>query len=154
LNNPNIDRITFDEPMTQLAKPGSSSSTTSLPTGPGFMYPELATMPYTGTGVGVAVIDSGSRFHTDLAIDFTGTVIGNADDVYGHGNHVAGIIGGHGSKGYYTGIAPGSSLISLKALNDDGFGNASDVIEALDWVLVNKDQYILSTIKNTRLCPQ
>ena len=55
--------------------------------------------------------------------DFTGTATTNSNgakyDLYGHGTHVAGIIGGNGSLsgGQYEGVAPGVNLIDLRALD-------------------------------------
>ena len=52
--------------------------------------------------------------------DFTGQ--GTTADRYGHGSHVAGIIGGNGanSGGKYNGIAPESKLINLRVLDETG----------------------------------
>src|SRR5262245_50481719 len=102
---------------------------------------------YDGTGVGVAVIDSGVAAHDDLAgsqVDrFVDFVNGNQDpyDDYGHGTHVAGIIAGSGydSDGARSGIAPGARLTVLKVLDGSGQGHISDVIAALDYVVANKD---------------
>ena len=106
---------------------------------------------YDGSGVGVAIIDSGvTSWHDDLAdpatagqrVDrFVDLVNGReaAYDDYGHGTHVSGIIAGNGfdSGGARSGIAPGAHLIVLKVLDDAGRGRISDVIAALDYVLTN-----------------
>lgn len=106
-----------------------------------------------GSGVGIAVIDSGvAPSHDDLADPVTGRqrVVRFVDlvegrpaayDGYGHGTHVAGIIGGNGfdSAGARTGIAPGAHLIVLKVLDAHGRGRISDVIAALDYLVTNKD---------------
>jgi serine protease AprX len=69
--------------------------------------------------------------------DFTGTPTTNAAgaqyDLYGHGTHVAGIIGGNGylSGGQYEGVAPGVSLVDLRALDENGAGTDSTVIAAI-----------------------
>ncbi len=102
-----------------------------------------------GTGIGVAVIDSGvAASHDDLSnpahvvqfVDFVNGA-GNAYDDYGHGTHVAGIISGNGfdSGGARTGIAPGSNLIVLKALNASGSGRISDVIAAIGYAVLHKN---------------
>ena len=107
---------------------------------------------YDGTGVGVAVIDSGAApAHDDLmangasVIDRFVDFVGGRDlayDDYGHGTHVAGIIAGSGydSSGKRTGIAPGARLTVLKVLDNRGNGYISDVIAALDYVVANKDE--------------
>lgn len=111
-------------------------------------YPHLQ-----GEGVGVAVVDSGIAHHPDFINPNGSSRIvaqlnfvdeeGTPDDFYGHGTHVAGIIGGDGgeSNGAYIGVAPKVNLIDIKVTDDCGAGTTSDVIAGLQWVLENKDVY-------------
>ena len=118
-----------------------------------------------GKGVGVAVVDSGiTSFHDDLYgghgrnadtnvvhfKDFTGANGGGnkATDDFGHGTHVAGIIGGSGydSDGKRTGIAPNASLIGLRVLDANGQGYISDVIAAIDYAISIKGTYNIRVI--------
>ncbi|HLD56805.1 MAG TPA: S8 family serine peptidase [archaeon] len=92
----------------------------------------------TGKGVNIAILDSGiSTAHPALtnivkSVDFTGEGTG---DLLGHGTHVAGIVGSQDSK--FRGVASGASLFDVKVLNGEGFGEASDLIDGLDWALSN-----------------
>ena len=107
--------------------------------------------PWDGTGVNVAVIDSGvGAFHETPFYGQWDFIDGSnpsfnqwetASDPYGHGTHVAGLIANNGwqSGGLYRGVAPNiNRLYSLRVLNDRGAGYTSDVIRALDWVLANQ----------------
>ena len=97
---------------------------------------------YGGKFVTVAVLDSGVYPHPDFRErivgfqDMIGGKISCYDD-YGHGTHVAGILGGNGalSGGKYRGIAPECSIFSVKILDRRGNGNRKDVVRALDWVM-------------------
>ena len=101
-----------------------------------------------GTGVGVAVIDSGvANWHDDLGsnrvtrfVDFVNFQASAYDD-YGHGTHVAGIIAGdgHDSGGRRHGVAPGATLLVEKVLDASGQGYISNVIAAIDYAIANKD---------------
>ncbi|HYY57031.1 MAG TPA: S8 family serine peptidase, partial [Pyrinomonadaceae bacterium] len=102
-----------------------------------------------GTGVGIAVLDSGiyashlsfsdasGRSRVVYSKDFTGE--GRTDDPYGHGTHVASAAVGSNSllKGKYTGIAPNAYVINLRVLNSQGKGTVSGLLAALDWVMSN-----------------
>ena len=118
---------------------------------------------YDGTGIGVAVIDSGiNDMHSDLAKetvsrvlyhqDFTGTTTylnyKRVWDLYGHGTHVAGIIGGNGNKsnGRYAGVAPNVNLIDLRVLDANGAGSDSEVIAAIQQAIALKDTYNIRVI--------
>jgi serine protease AprX len=106
-----------------------------------------------GQGIAVAVIDSGigtdKDFHKRLVArkNFYSNPR-NVNDTFGHGTHVAGIIGGSGadSDGLYAGIAPGVNLISLKIGNNGGMAYESDAVEAMQWVLEHKDRYNIRVV--------
>lgn len=88
-----------------------------------------------GSGVTVAVVDSGITAHTDIAKNLrlgTDTVLGGdglgqVDDKDGHGTKMAGLIAGHGrnAKDGVLGIAPEAQLVPIKSVgvsrsDDDG----------------------------------
>lgn len=92
-------------------------------------------------GMVVAVIDSGVDLtHPDLDdvnVVYPRNEIWNNTDVtddLGHGTHVAGTIFAETDNGTgIAGIAPSSSLMPIKVLDEFGFGNVSDVLDAVDW---------------------
>jgi serine protease AprX len=110
---------------------------------------------FDGTGVGIAIIDSGvANWHDDLGsrrvtrfADFVNFQPAAYDD-YGHGTHVAGIIAGNGhdSEGRRRGIAPGATLLVEKVLDAAGQGYISNVIAAIDYAIANKDALGLRVI--------
>jgi serine protease AprX len=107
----------------------------------------LSAWPEGGSGVGVAIVDSGIAPVPDLAgritafYDFTaGGVPAWPSDRHGHGTHLAGLIAGSGlaSAGQYAGVAPAVRLIGLKVLDADGHGYTSDVIAAIEFAINNR----------------
>ncbi len=125
-----------------------------------------STMGYKGNGVGIAVIDSGiETWHDDLTkggawgafpygdqrvakfVDFVNGQTLPYDD-NGHGSHVAGIIAGNGfdSLGEKAGVAPNAKIVSLKVLDANGYGTISNIIAALNWVVVNHDAYNIRVV--------
>jgi MYXO-CTERM domain-containing protein len=93
----------------------------------------------TGRGVTVAVLDTGAlSTHLDLvgrigeARDFTES--GSAEDVVGHGTHVAGTIAGTGaaSSGLYQGIAPEATLLIGRVCLERGCPESA-IIAGMEW---------------------
>lgn len=125
--------------------------------------PALWSQGVTGTGIRIAVLDTGlDATHPDLddrdfrnwsgllnppkvvdARSFVGGVcapLAGATDGHGHGTHVAGIATGTGEgmpdaadNGRYAGIAPGAELAVGKVLTDAGAGLNSDLLAAMEW---------------------
>jgi serine protease AprX len=109
-----------------------------------------------GSGVGIAVLDTGLWNHNGIKYDSAGnarmTAVYNAitnevavnpmngNDPGGHGSHVASIAVSSlvTDAGNYNGIAPGAHLVSVQAFDELGQGSYADVIRAIDWVVANK----------------
>lgn len=113
-----------------------------------------------GTGVGVAVIDSGIAAVDDMvashvvyAQNFADDGGSSAADLYGHGTHVAGILAGSGRdstgpQDFYTfkGIAPGVNLINLRVLDASGNSTDSAVIAAIQTAIQLQSTYNIRII--------
>jgi len=116
-----------------------------------------------GTGVGVAIIDSGVFNHDDLQktgvlgsrIVYNESFIpgdASTNDAYGHGTHVAGIVAGNGhdsQSGYpvqYIGVAPNANIINLRVLDANGSGTDSQVIAAIQRAIQLKSTYNIRVI--------
>jgi serine protease AprX len=118
-----------------------------------------------GTGIGVAVIDSGVRDdHRDflggtlvsrvsLVQNGVSGVTSTGRDDNGHGTFVAGIIAGRGwgipgmgNYGKYIGVAPDANIISIKVSDSTGMAHVSDVISAIEWIAKNRQAYNIRVI--------
>ena len=114
---------------------------------------ELYARGITGRGIGVALVDTGA-----VQVKGLGTNIVNGPDLsfesqsdasryldtFGHGTHLAGIIAGNDpatllGSDRFRGIAPGSRLTALKVASSDGAVDVSQVIAAIDWVVVHRN---------------
>ncbi|MGH2799184.1 MAG: S8 family serine peptidase, partial [Thermoleophilaceae bacterium] len=99
----------------------------------------------TGRRVGVAVIDTGiagdlpdflapgsRRRSRVVASAVTNPCASDANDHFGHGTHVAGLIAG---SGRHFGVAPAAELISVKVADDDGNTTVLDVIYGIQFAV-------------------
>lgn len=111
---------------------------------------------YTGKGVTIAYIDTGIFPHLDFTLgkkrivyfaDFVNNLPHPYDD-NGHGSFVSGVGSGNGiSSGFkFAGMAPESNIIALKALNSKGEANASIILQAMDWIKNNAENFNIRVV--------
>lgn len=121
---------------------------------------ESQMLPYDGSGITVAVLDSGvMSSHPDLreavvqercycrdaqgrpccpngAAEQSG--VGAARDDFGHGTYVASVIASKGVNGP-RGLAPGSKIVAIRVAEGQGKVTwTSQVVSAIDWILTDR----------------
>ena len=109
-------------------------------------------------GVGIAIVDSGIATHTALDsrvvahVNLVSDEPGVTGDPFGHGTHVAGIVGGNRTAAtlvttaFSGGSAPSAKLIDVRVLGADGSGLTSDVIAGIDWAISHSSTYNIRVI--------
>ncbi|MFE1951099.1 S8 family serine peptidase [Streptomyces sp. NPDC059524] len=117
--------------------------------------PEAWAEGYDGKGTKVAVLDTGADAeHPDLSDRIASsqnfTDSSSTDDKVGHGTHTASTVGGSGaaSDGKKKGVAPGTSLLIGKVLNDGGSGQQSWVIAGMQWAVDQKADVVSMSLGN------
>ena len=107
--------------------------------------PDMWAQGHTGSGVVVAVVDTGvDVLHQDLTDRWRGGLnswfdpTGEHDEPYdasGHGTQVAALIVGGEAGGTAIGMAPDAQWIAAKIFDDSGVGSLSGIHESLQWLL-------------------
>jgi serine protease AprX len=158
-NDPNVLYVTPDRPIRMTSNPKTEEFATAVEA-------DVAASQYAldGTGIGVAIIDSGIASHPDLnnangktrVVYNQSFVAGDSatSDKYGHGTHVAGLVGGTGANSgtanhyaaTYAGMAPNVNLINLRVLDKNGCGTDSQVIAAIEKAIALKSTYNIRII--------
>ena len=90
-----------------------------------------------GEIAGNGVDDDANGFVDDVhGMNAVGAGSGNPNDDFGHGTHVAGVIGATGNNGLgVSGVAWGVKIMSCKFLDRFGDGTLSDLDECLDYAV-------------------
>ncbi|MBU8598380.1 peptidase S8 [Shouchella clausii] len=90
----------------------------------------------TGSGVKVAVLDTGISTHPDLNIRGGASFVPgepSTQDGNGHGTHVAGTIAALNNSIGVLGVAPNAELYAVKVLGASGSGSVSSIAQGLEW---------------------
>jgi subtilisin family serine protease len=136
---------------TQVTTPNSPPSTQVVPSGVQRIGAAPGAFGWTGTGVGVAVVDTGLDYaHEDLALQpevpnvnsYNAVTPGDTcQDIHGHGTHVAGIIGARNNLIDVVGVAPNTTIYCVNVFKLDDvegvIGTDEDLIAGLEWILAN-----------------
>lgn len=102
----------------------------------------------------VAVIDTGIYPHIDFLLGKNKVIkfvdlINKKEKMYddnGHGTFVSGVICGWGIVNKCYGFDKKCNIISIKALDSNGETDTTKILEAMQWVLDNKDRYNITTV--------
>ncbi|MEK7848884.1 MAG: S8 family peptidase [Chloroflexota bacterium] len=143
---PGVVAVEPDVVLSAVKPPGGGGGqpAESLPWGVNRIDADLAWGSVTGTGVDIAIIDTGiDQNHPDLVGNLAGgrnfvakgsTVDPNAwNDDNGHGTHVAGTAAAVDNTIGVIGVAPTARLWAVKVLDRRGSGYLSDVIAGIYW---------------------
>jgi subtilisin len=152
---PEVRRVDVDAEVRALGSPHAHHGSAvqppqELPWGVDRIDAEWAWDTSRGTGVNVAVIDTGiDATHPDLVDNIAGGTnfvrkvwwrdpdSGAWADDNGHGTHVAGIIAAEDNEIGVVGVAPEASLYAVKVLGKNGSGYVSDIILGIEWAVDN-----------------
>lgn len=121
-----------------------------------------------GSGINIAVVDSGVNPAKDFSQGLGNRVVGHIDfstrkldllregglqDPCGHGTIVAGLAAGNGASSSgsnaiqtYMGVAPKAGIVSVRVLERDGSGSVSNVLAGLNWVYLNRKAYNIRVV--------
>src|SRR5437870_4816779 len=149
----NSNSTNYISPDVKLESFGHVTATTGadqIRNSPGLLAGLLGATAIDGTGIGIAVLDSGidtnheSFTNGSVRIKFSKDFTGEANttlDSYGHGSHVASAAAGasYSNGTSFQGMAPGATIINLRVLNSYGVGTASTLLAALNWIISPAD---------------
>jgi serine protease AprX len=155
--DPRVAMVELERPVT----PSLDISTQAIRVRSGFYSPNTVqdACPLDGTGVTIAIIDTGVDDQTVASTPHEGfppgkflggfictagngsCISANPDDSQvsvGHGTHVAGIALGTGGTSPYRGVAPGARLVDIQVFVPSGAGSPADVMAGLEKTIDNK----------------
>lgn len=134
--------ITVDEPV-EISPKGDGILAQTLPWG----ITAVGGSVNATTSTGVAwIVDTGVDLtHLDLNVNATkartfittGQDALSANDLNGHGSHVAGIVAAKNNSYGSIGVCAGAQVIPVKVLNYSGSGYISQIVAGLDYVRSN-----------------
>src|SRR5882762_7975635 len=146
--------ISPDRKMESFGHVTATTGADQVRNAPGLLSGLLGASAIDGTGMTIAVLDSGvdnshaafggsgllAGARVKFSKDFT-TENNPTNDPYGHGSHVASAAAGlsYTNGTTYQGIAPNASIVNLRVLDKNGVGSVSALLNALNWIIAPAD---------------
>jgi subtilisin family serine protease len=130
----------------QATTTAAAPSTQLVPSGVQRIGAAPGRLNWTGTGVGLAVVDTGLDFtHPDLnlepeiqGVNSFNAFGGSCQDFHGHGTHVAGIVGARNNTIDVVGVAANATIYCVNVFEPDPLQGAiasdESLMAGLDWI--------------------
>jgi len=156
LRDPEVEDVVPSIPLTLIAPVEGTGTAAADPTNAwGISAVGADTSSLDGAGVTIAILDTGIergheafagiKFADDDLMDFsidTKGKSGSAQDMHGHGTHVAGTILGRDVNGTRIGVARGVTRVLIaKVLGANG-GPTEAIVNAINWALTRRADII------------
>lgn len=137
------------DPSVRYAEPNFiyfATGTQPVPPGVSLVSAPSAWAQTTGSGVRIAVLDTGLDFgHPDLPAPVASASFipgETAQDGNRHGTHVSGTVLGLDNAFGVVGVAPTAELLTAKVLADSGSGTTDGIIQGMGWAVGNQARVI------------
>ncbi|GAF21819.1 LOW QUALITY PROTEIN: hypothetical protein JCM19047_1535 [Bacillus sp. JCM 19047] len=141
LDPQDVEALELDPAISYIEEDAEVTTMQTVPWGINRVQAPIAqSRGFTGTGVRVAVLDTGISNHADLRIRGGASFVPgepNISDGTGHGTHVAGTIAALNNSIGVLGVAPNVDLYGVKVLGASGSGSISGIAQGLQWAANN-----------------
>ena len=152
----NVTQVHADQVWSQYNINGSGVIVAVIDTGLDYYHPDIISHLWqptvnsiTAGGTTYVLCDPENNINNTFTVggttykypgyDFAGadgnTPDNNPIDGNSHGTHCAGTVAGNGACGIQTGMAPGTTIMALKALSDGGSGSTQAILNAMQFAV-------------------
>ena len=139
----NVTQVHADQVWSQYNINGSGVLVAVIDTGLDYFHPDIISHIWQPTvssiTVGETTYNLGTFTYQGTTYKLPGYDFVNNDndplDDNGHGSHCAGTVAGNGTSGIQTGMAPGTTIMSLKVLSAAGSGSTSAITSAMEFAI-------------------
>ncbi|WYP25168.1 S8 family peptidase [Alkalihalobacillus sp. FSL W8-0930] len=141
LDPEDVDALSEEEGISYIEEDFELSIQQTVPWGiTRVQAPTVHNRGITGSGVKVAILDTGIAQHSDLTIRGGASFVpgeSTTADLNGHGTHVAGTVAALNNSIGVIGVAPSADLYAVKVLGANGRGSVSGIAQGLEWAAAN-----------------